>query len=46
MTVQKSKDGSTDWGVAIFQFNDVYIEFRGEYDFCGEGEKWDWDGVR
>ena len=40
------KDGSTDWGVAVFQFNDAYNKFTGKWDFCGDGEKFDWDGVR
>ena len=40
------KYGSTDWGVATFQFNDAYNKFTGKWDFCGEGEKWEWDGVR
>jgi hypothetical protein len=42
----EKKDGSTDWGVAIFQFNDAYNEFRGELDFCGVGSKYPWSGVR
>ena len=40
------KDGSTDWGVGIFQFNDTYNEFTGKWDFCGDGEKFDWRGAR
>ena len=40
------KDGSTDWGTVIFQFNDAYNRFSGKWDFCGDGELFDWDGVR
>ena len=40
------KDGSTDWGVAIFQFNDAYNSFSGKWDFCGDGDKYDLDGAR
>ena len=40
------KDGSTDWGVAIFQFNDAYNSFSGKWNFCGSGEEFDWDGAR
>ena len=40
------KDGSFHWGVAIFQFNDTYTKFRGEQDYCGEGERDPWNGER
>jgi hypothetical protein len=40
------KDGSYNWGVAIFQFNDAYNKFRGKYDFCGEGSRFSWSAVR
>ncbi len=40
------KDGSTDWGAVIFQFNDAYNRFSGKWDFCGDGELFDWDGAR
>ncbi len=40
------KDGSTHWGVAILQFNDAYNNFRGTWDFCGDGVTYDWDGDR
>jgi hypothetical protein len=42
----EKKDGSTDWGVVKFQFNDAYNSFSGEWDFCGEGPKYSWSGVR
>ena len=40
------KNGSADWGVVTFQFNDAYNEFTGQWNFCGEGEEWEWNGVR
>ncbi len=40
------KDGSNSWGVAIFQFNDAYNRFSGKYNFCGDSQDFDWDGVR
>ena len=40
------KDGSTDWGVVTFQFNDAYNSFSGEWDFCGLSLKYDWSGFR
>ena len=40
------KDGSTHWGVAILQFNDAYNNFRGTWDFCGDGVTYDLDGDR
>ena len=40
------KDGSTYWGVAIFQFNDAYNSFRGKWDECGDGVTYFWDGSR
>ena len=40
------KDGSTDWGAGVIRFNDAYNKFTGEWDFCGDGEQFDWDGVR
>jgi len=40
------KDGSTNWGVAIFQFNDAYNKFSGTWDYCGDGELFDWYGSR
>ena len=40
------KDGSTYWGVVIFRFNDTYTEWKGEFDICGEGRKYPWDGLR
>ena len=42
----EKKDGSTDWGVATFLFNDAYNSFSGKWDFCGDGEIFDLDGVR
>ena len=41
-----AKDGSTDWGVVTFQFNDAYNKFSGKWNFCGDGELFDWDGAR
>ncbi len=40
------KDGSTDWGVVTFQFNDAYNSFSGEWDFCGLSLKYGWSGFR
>ena len=40
------KDGSNNWGVAIFQFNDAYDKFEGTYDMCGKGQKYPWSGSR
>jgi hypothetical protein len=40
------KDGSSYWGNVILQFNDNYTRFKGTWDYCGEGRKTRWDGVR
>jgi hypothetical protein len=40
------KDGSTYWGAVTFQFNDTYTKWKGEYDECGVGRKFPWNGVR
>jgi len=40
------KDGSDYWGKVIFQFNDSYTRFKGTWDYCGEGRKEPWNGVR
>jgi tetratricopeptide (TPR) repeat protein len=42
----EKKDGSTYWGVVTFRFNDTYTEWKGEFDECGEGRKYPWDGFR
>ena len=42
----EEKNGSTDWGVGSFQFNDAYNRFSGKWDFCGDGDEYDWDGAR
>lgn len=40
------KDGSARWGVNIFKFNDAYNSFTGEWDFCGDGQRWELEGDR
>ena len=40
------KEGRQHWGVVRFQFNEAYDEFSGSWDFCGEGEQWEWRGRR
>ena len=42
----EKKYGSTDWGVATFQFNEAYSKFAGKWNFCGKGEKLEWNGAR
>jgi TolB-like protein/class 3 adenylate cyclase/Flp pilus assembly protein TadD len=42
----EKKDGSTYWGVVTFRFNDTYTQWKGEFDECGEGKKYPWDGFR
>ncbi len=41
-----AKEGNHHWGVVRFQFNQAYDEFAGTWDFCGEGEQWEWRGKR
>jgi hypothetical protein len=40
------KHGSTIWGMQTIQFNEAYDEFKGTWDECGEGQKFDLTGVR
>lgn len=40
------KDGSTYWGVLTIRFDEAYTEWKGEFDECGEGRKYPWDGLR
>jgi hypothetical protein len=40
------KDGSNYWGAVTFQFNDTYTKWKGEFDFCGVGRRFPWDGFR
>ena len=40
------KDGSHYWGMVLFEFNETYNEFKGTWDFCGEGKKREWTGER
>ena len=40
------KDGSTFWGVVTFRFNETYTKWKGDFDFCGKGRKYPWDGFR
>jgi hypothetical protein len=42
----EKKDGSINWGVSIFQFNEAYNKFTGEWDSCGDGQRFGWDGSR
>ena len=42
----EENDGSKYWGVNIYQFNDTYNEYRGTWDYCGEGEKYSMKGYR
>jgi hypothetical protein len=40
------QDGSEHWGVIQLQFDEAYNHFEGTWDYCGEGDKWDWKGKR
>jgi hypothetical protein len=40
------KDGSTYWGAVTFRFNETYTQWKGNFDFCGVGRKFPWDGFR
>jgi len=40
------KDGSKQWGEAIFYFNDDYSQFKGTWDMCGNGKTNSWLGFR
>ena len=40
------QDGSEHWGVIQLQFDATYDHFEGTWDFCGEGDKWEWKGKR
>lgn len=42
----EARDGNAAWGRVMFQFNDQYNRFTGEWDFCGEGKKYWWNGFR
>lgn len=42
----EKKDGSYVWGVVVFQFNDSYTSFSGDWDACGIGKKYPWSGNR
>ena len=46
MSCTEKKDGSNVWGVVVFQFNDTYTSFTGDWDACGEGRKYSWNGNR
>ena len=46
MSCTEAKDGSNVWGVVVFQFNDTYSNFTGDWDTCGEGKKYAWNGYR
>lgn len=38
--------GTYHWGVVRFQFNSAFTEFEGTWDYCGEGQTWEWRGKR
>ena len=40
------KDGSTYWGVLTIRFNETYTQWKGEFDECGNGRKYPWNGFR
>ena len=40
------QDGSEHWGVIQLQFDEAYNHFEGTWDYCGEGDKWEWKGER
>ena len=42
----EEKDGSKNWGVVIFEFNETFTKFKGTWDLCGEGRKLLYKGVR
>jgi hypothetical protein len=46
MSCTEIKDGSNGWGVVVFQFNDTYSSFTGDWDACGKGIKYSYSGYR
>jgi hypothetical protein len=40
------KSGSMFWGEQIYHFNETYNQYTGTWDFCGEGKKYSFKGVR
>ena len=40
------KDGSAAWGVVTFHFNEAYSQWKGDFDICGKGTKFPWNGFR
>ena len=38
--------GTYHWGVIRIQFNPAFTEFEGTWDYCGEGQTWEWRGTR
>ena len=40
------QEGSEHWGVIQLQFDEAYNHFEGTWDYCGEGDKWEWKGKR
>ena len=41
-----SKNGRDAWGAVQFQFNETYNAFEGSWDYCGQGDSWQWNGYR
>ena len=42
----EEKGGSKNWGETLYQFNETYNRYKGNWDFCGEGPKYATSGVR
>ena len=40
------KDGSHYWGAITLRFNETYTQWKGDFDFCGTGRRFPWDGFR
>ena len=40
------KDGSAAWGVLTIHFNETYTQWKGDFDHCGKGTKFPWNGFR
>ena len=40
----REQDGSLYWGAATFEFDAGFTSFGGKWNYCGEGETYDWRG--
>jgi hypothetical protein len=42
----ENREGSRNWGLVIWEFDETYSRFKGTWDYCGEGRKYLWNGRR